>query len=618
MNDKVALSMICRGDNELKNIKRSISSIRPYVDAAYLTITNKEGKAPEVEKLAQELNVQTSYHYPFYKADKITVDWLTAFFGYEPHMKDGDELFLFDEARNFNKAQIPKEYGWLVWIDSDDFFRGGQNLKNLAMIGLQQNVGAFYFKYLYQTEYDEEPNGIRIKHIIIEHLRERLVRNSDDYKWISPIHETLIEQRPTVKTDNYDCEVVHLSTHEDRMRSLTRNLKNLELAIYKTDGKDPRHLYYLAKAFFDLGTEDYDIKAEKLIKRYLLGDEKGEHRSGWPEERSQAREYLAEIHKRRGRLDQAITECLEAMREQPEIPSIYLNLASCYMIKGEWERALYWVRFASTIPEHKTTLISNPRDTQGRTLEIIYNSCLNLNKIDEAWAAAEKMKDLFPDHDNVKNAWNFTNALRNERDLSVNTVKLVEELKKTGETFKIQQLLRSLPATIEGNPYISGLNNQYNPPRVWEDREIAIYCGMGFTDWGPNIMKDPKNNFVGGSEEAVILMSEALAKKGWKVTVYNTPGTDEGEHNGVKWEPFYKFNRRDEFNILIGWRDIRFFDTDFKAKKRYLWCHDIQNPQEYTPERVDRINKVFFLSKWHRDNIPSLLEEKVLITSNGI
>ena len=60
------------------------------------------------------------------------------------------------------------------------------------------------------------------------------------------------------------------------------------------------------------------------------------------------------------------------------------------------------------------------------------------------------------------------------------------------------------------------------------------------------------------------------------------------------------------------------FDMPIKARKTYLWNHDIQNAIEYNDERVNKINKVMFLSKWHRQNVPGLPEDKVMYTSNGL
>ena len=612
--EKIALGMIVLGTpDEAENLDRALFSVSPHVDKIFITFTGVKGQLNACENIARKYKAEISYGRFTHKVTEDEVKWCEKFFGWTPHMKAGDEIFLFDNARNFNFSQISQdEYQWILWMDTDDILHGGEKLHEIADIGRQANIEAFYFEYLYQVELDKDK---KIKHVIIKHLRERLVRNIGIYKWIAPIHETLIEQRPSRKTDNYDAVIIHLATQSDRLNSLTRNLKNLEYTIYKSKGEDPRHVYYLAKAFYDLNTKDYDDKLIPLVlNHYILGD----HKSGWPEERAQAFEYLSDVFKRRGENDKAIKSCMNALIESPDNPSIYLNIASAYMNKQDWERALFWTRIATSIPEKKTTLVVNPKDIKARTLEIIYNCSLNMSKIDEAWAAMVKLIELFPDDDSIKNASMFIQNLRTQRDLTRNLMSIADYLKQTGERGKIKALLAAAPRLIEQNPFVVNLFQQNNPPHPWEKDEVAIYCGQGFTTWGPGKLKNPKDSFVGGSEEAVIFLSKYLAKLGWKVTVYNDCGEDEGIHDGVKYLPYYKFNRLDNFNILIGWRDVRFFDTKFNAKKTYLWAHDILNPLEFTKERLDRITKVITLSKWHRDNINAVADDKVMISSNGL
>lgn len=60
------------------------------------------------------------------------------------------------------------------------------------------------------------------------------------------------------------------------------------------------------------------------------------------------------------------------------------------------------------------------------------------------------------------------------------------------------------------------------------------------------------------------------------------------------------------------------FDMQFESKANYLWLHDIQNGLDYTPERLEKIDKIMFLSKWHRQNVPELPEEKIMYTTNGL
>ena len=604
--------MISKGKGEEKNLKRALSSVAPYVDGIYITLTAPSNELKEAEAVCKEFNAVVSYNESLWTADKKAVDWLKDFFGYDPYMKEGDKLFVFDKARNYNFSQVPKDYDYIIWIDSDDVLRGGEHLHRLAEMAEQRNIEAVYFNYIYQAEFDEKGN---IKHRIIEHLRERLIRNNDHYKWIAPIHETLIEQVPTEKTDVEDCDVVHMSTDQDKINSLNRNLKNLELAIYQSEGKDPRHVYYLAKALFDQRTDEANEHAIPLILQYLTG----EHKSGWPEERQQAWEYLCEIYRRRNEMNNSTKAIINAFTE-PSLPtpSVFLNLALTCMMKQQYELALFWVRVATGIPEQKTTLIRNVKDIQGRTLEIIYNACLNLAKVDEAWAAGQKLLEMYPEEKSVKDAYDFIANLREQRDVTMKVSELANYLEKTGEGHKVKALVDAIPRIAEDTPFMVDLTNKVKPPKEWGDKEIAIYCGQGFTTWSPKQLSDPKNSFIGGSEEAVIKMAEALSKQGWSVTVYNDPGADEGDHDGVMYLPYYKFNKKDSFNILIAWRQIGFFDQEIKAKKSYLWAHDIQNNLEFNEDRVKRITKVMFLSKWQREGVPSLPDEKVFLTSNGI
>lgn len=612
--NKLALAMIVKGEgNEPERLRRCLTSVAPHVDGVFITLTGDLASIKNVEVVCKEFKVNISYNRCLWEADKKAVEWCKEFFGYEPHMKAGDKLFLFDDARNFNFAQVPDEYEWVLWMDCDDTLVGGENLWKLKEIGRQANIDAFFLNYIYQAEFDEKGN---VKQVIIEHLRERIVRPKL-YKWIMPIHETLIEQKPTNKTDNRDCYILHHASMEDRMASLTRNLKNLELAIYKTEGKDPRQIYYLAKAYFDIGMQgkkEYFDKAMPLINVYLYG----EHKSGWPEERSQADQYLSEIYRIKKEYNNSVKAAMNALIEAPEDANIFLNAASAYMEKGDWERSLFWAKLSTKIEEKQSTLVRNPLDQKVRLLQIVYNCSLNLGHIDEAWASMQKIMELVPEDKGMQGAWQFINQLRTQRDVTKQVVQLADYLKATGEQRKIKALLHAVPAIAENTPFIINLAQQNNPPKIWGDDEVAIFCGPGFTTWSPKKMDNPGGSFVGGSEEAVICLSRELAKLGWKITVYADPAEDEGIHDGVTWLPYYKINRFDHFNIIVAWRQPGFVDNNFKAKRVYTWLHDIQNPLDWTPERIQKTTKAIFLSKWHRENVKALLEEKVMISSNGI
>lgn len=605
--------MIISGGEKPQNIQRALNSISKYVDGIFIVITTEDEN--DLQKLCKDAGATVDYlpNKFHHKVKAKEVKWIKKFCGYTPKIKAGDELFQFDKARNYAMNMIPKEYEYFVWLDSDDVFQGGENLKGLVKLCEECEADSVFLNYIYEAEIKDG----KIKSILIEHLRERLIKNNGKYKWVAPIHETLIEQTPTKKIERKECSVLHLAERENRLNSIERNGKSLEYAIYLKRGDDPRPTYYLAKVLFDLG--EYD-NALSLLYKYLNGTKEYDYRnrSGWAEERMQCREYISEIYRLQGKYDEAIASDMDALKETETFPSTYLGIAQSYVLKREWDRALHWVKIASKIDMPNTTLIKNPRDIAARTLEIIYSASLHKSKLDEAWAAAVKLEQMFPDIRLVQERLNFVNKIKQSRDLTKSYVEIAKFLDQTGQGHKIKPLVLSSPDQIKNNPFIADLVKKVNPTKVWGEDEIVIYCGPGFTQWSGKTIEDPKGSFIGGSEEAVIYLSQELNKLGWKVTVYADPGDEEGTYNGVTYLPHYKFNRDDDFNVFIGWRAIQIFDLSINSKKNYLWLHDVPNVMEFTEDRLKKINKIFVLSEFHRSLLSKIEDDKFLLTSNGI
>jgi hypothetical protein len=246
-------------------------------------------------------------------------------------------------------------------------------------------------------------------------------------------------------------------------------------------------------------------------------------------------------------------------------------------------------------------------------LEALFHIYLNTGKLDEAYKVAQGLAELLPTEVN-KTRLSGVEDVKHRNDVAHYVVKLASYLKEKGEDEQLTNLLNSIPLEIVNEPALVSLKQEYMPIKNWDKDEIAIYCGPGWEKWSPKSLAKG----IGGSEEAVIYNSRELAKLGWKVTVYAGPEDDAGEYDGVVYKNHYDINWKDNFNVFIAWRNIAVFDMPIRAKKTYLWNHDIQNPMTYTPERVARIDKCMFLSKWHRDNVPALSDSKVMLTSNGI
>src|SRR3990167_8245734 len=169
---RIALAMIVKGKGEQDKLERALASIAPFVDSIYITLTGPTNELGEVEQVCKKFKATISYERALWESNKEAVDWLKKFFKYDPYMKEDDKLFRFDVARTFNFNQVPKDYDWIFWIDSDDVVSNAKNLRIVAENALKANTEAVYFNYLYQAEFEEG----KIKHRIIEHLRERLIR----------------------------------------------------------------------------------------------------------------------------------------------------------------------------------------------------------------------------------------------------------------------------------------------------------------------------------------------------------------------------------------------------------------------------------------------------------
>lgn len=580
---KIALGIIIKDDHELDLLKRAVGSVIKHVDAIYITVTTTPNY--KIQEFCKQINA----HYSFFK-------WVND----------------FSQARNFNMSQIPKEYKWYLWIDTDDVVQGAETFQDAIKIAEANNIKAIFARYLYQVELDEKG---KIKNILIEHLRERLVRNDGTFTWVAPIHETLIEQVPSGKTDFQGFAVVHLMAPDQMEKSMWRNIAILEENTI-SNPTDPRPLYYLAKAYFDTRLpellnesigEGQDSLVVEMLKAYIA-------MSGWAEERAQAWEYVSMIYRERQEFDKAIDALLKCFKEDPKFTSIYIQLALCYVMMKDWDKAYHWVKLAGQVEIPKTTLVINPKDYKVMILEALFHIYLNTGKLDECYKVATGLNELLPTELNLSRVKDLEN-LKHRNDMAHWIVKLAHHLRDTEQTEQLENLVTSIPSEIAEEPVMVDLRNQFTKPRVWADDEIVIYCGPGFEQWSYKSV----SKGIGGSEEAVIHISRELARRGWKVYVYGDPREDAGIKDSVSWLPYQYVNWRDEFNILIGWRNIGLFDVpNLKAKKAYLWNHDIQNDLTYTPERVNKITKAFFLSKWHRDNVPSLDESKVMITGNGI
>ena len=356
MTLKIALAMTIKGNYaESEKLDKALKSITPYIDSIYITITSPR-EFENSRAVATKYHANISHQQFTKQITQPNLDKLQTQLGYSPFITPNDNVFIFDDAKNFTLSQIPKEYDWILWMDCDDVFQGGEYLKELVETCDKQNANVIYLNYLYHVLLDETG---QVAQIITQSPRERLIKNGD-FRWKGSIHEYLVPLKESKGLFNSQCSVVHLATEEDRKGSLMRNVKSLEYAISQYP-ENSSNIYYLAKSLYDMRQLETDKISKQLILKYIP-------LSKWSEEKAQAWGYLADLSLRNNNSDEAITYLMKGLTEEPMYKELYLKLAETYVVKEKWERAMFWLNLMKSVPERMGFLASTPAITGARTL----------------------------------------------------------------------------------------------------------------------------------------------------------------------------------------------------------------------------------------------------------
>ena len=621
---RIALAIILKDDSEYKMVARMLESFMPFVDGLYAAITGPSGKHQELIKLIEE-----------YKGTALSCSIET---NPEIYKKVGDKVIFadFSAARTVSFDMVPEGYDFLLWADADDVLLNGEELAGVAEKALELNLDAVDFTYWYAVDQNED-GGIR--QVIIEQYRERLLKPGI-FKWVSRLHEVAVpigNYKPRRNAwlfnpaEKRKIVWVHLTEAERIIDNVDRNQMLLEWELEDTKWLDPRPIFYLAKVYFDRagyareaalveGNNAWELidVAKKADNKALELLEQYNKMSGWEEERSSAIQLAGTIYARNKKYQEAIEVFHEGIKMHPNSHLNHLRLVNAYYITGQKEKGDFWLGVSDKLPAPSSQTIGA---TVGNSFEIkLLSANMHLlkaqmeEKIDEAKAYATIRAELMGEDDGV-----LKEVIQIE---SLNTAvtgmfNLSKWLKDNDYVDSVRLILECLPTVIKEQQAVAVVVNNILPPTVWPEGSIVYFASGGgphFERWGPENMKTG----IGGSETAVIRLSQEWAKAGRPVTVYCDCGDQEGMHDGVLYKQHTLFNYHDEFDTLILWRSPHLLDREFTAKNLLMDLHDTLSPLDWTKARVEQVDKVMFKSKYHRDFLPDLPDEKVVIISNGI
>lgn len=596
---KIALCMITAGDSELNDLMFAINSVAGQVDE--VCITANGGHQKEGTEAVKNYCENNGFKYQYLK-------W-------------NDD---FSEQRNANFAQVSEDIDYVFWLDTDDELVGGRYLRKACERAKKLGLDAVFLTYWYGCQFKGDPLSYNTLHSVeFTQMRERII-NPRAIQWKGMLHETPIEvpgKKYTHVTMPYDekrnpIAVLHRSAdrniHETLRKDKTeRNRRIIEkqLKLEQASGKvDPRTFIHLIKIYAQIG-EEKELKSAILMGRQYL------ELSGWDEERSVCCMEMANCFIKLGNENEALQILYRAYHEFPYNPMIPLRLAQLYFNMHKYKSMKHWMDVGDKADYAKTTAVpKNLIQVKFTRLELKVKYYMNVDKdLKKAHEAMKEIYELFPSKTHEEQLQSIVD-LKSMDDAFADLHGLTNYLRDIGRHESIPGILDNLPKSFHGIEFYHKLRNTYCKPRSWGEKEICYYASMGgrgFEKWDGNSVKTG----IGGSETAVIRLSEWWTKMGYKVTVYGDP-KEEVEVNGVTYKPWYMFNPKDRFNIVIQWRSSH-LSHQIVAKKFYVDLHDMWNEVDHV-DKLGQIDGFFVKSKYHRDLAPQIPDDKFIIISNGI
>ena len=578
---KFSVAMIARNNSE-KDLGRALSSIAPYADDIVVVntaITESEDGYETTNAVAKKYGARV-YHFPW--------------------VED------FSAARNFSFEKCAHDA--VLWLDSDDTI---DNAKQFVQC-IRQAFGsgeceALYAEYLY--EFDEAGNCTSVLQ------RERVV-DRRFFEWRAPIHEVLCEKY-RVRADRIPPELGRIRHHHVRndagqQVSMERNLRVIEhhyLPVEK-GGKgeysEERMLFYWAQTLMVLG------RLEEAIQKYL------EYipRSGSNAEIQHALGHASECARLLRKLPEAKALAHQAIERNIEAPTPYWFLAAAHMKAGDNKLAAHYALLCLERAERiGTEMVSNPKVVYGGSALLAAESHFNagyFKEVEPLLKIAEKYYG--PTEPRIVKMRQYIGQAIHRANLLQSYNNLVCECEKSGRHADVRALARTAPKEIRDAPEVA----RYLPKeRPLGKKTVIFLAGGGMPNgWGPELLKTG----IAGSEEAVVYLSEQFAKKGWHVEVY--PNCTRQTWNGVEWYPFPDFAGDDDdriADVAIVWRTSwMMLDVGIRARRTYLWLHDMPNPAWWLEGIWNGFDGIFGLSQFHIDQYDFVPKEKFILTGNGL
>lgn len=508
----------------------------------------------------------------------------------------------FSAARQASFDACDTDY--IMWLDSDDTLIG---VNELIPVCIDAFLNPAVYAIFMQYEYDHDKDG----NCCMLLWRERIIKKGS-HQWRGAIHESLL---PVIDGCNYRTDKVIVSHNIDLERvgrSGTRNLRISEKEYRKErepnhGAPDPRTTLYYAKALHATGRFAESIP---VFEEYLETSE-------WDDERYQVFLILGVLYVNSKQYHKALDCATQAIRLRSIYGQAYYLMGQIYFHMERYEEVIHFCEIGARSKMPSEIIPTDPSEYSLKPILIYEYALFQQGRAHESLRAIDIGLRQFPSSEQLKDRKKSVMAYLSRMEMEDAAHKLCHWLEtyEADDTAKMGFFLCGLPKPVADHPKYIRLANEHGLTTATDSaNRIAIYCGGTFETWGPD---DVKTKGLGGSEEAVVYLSRELVKLGWCVDVYSNC-TEPGQYDGVNYFNHWTWRPEKPYDIFIAWRNSEYIELAPENSKKYLWLHDVQKMEYYTPERIAKIDKIMVLSKWHRDNLKEIPDDKFFITRNGI
>lgn len=439
---KIAACLIVKDAEQ--TLEACLASIRPFVDGVFIYDTGStDGTLALLQKLNETTEIDAVAGDEKFKAPLAPIV-----------VEQGEWRNDFAWAREQSFAMPDESFDWLIWLDDDDVIHGAQHLRGLAA-GASEDCNGFIFMYDYAR--DEHGN------CVCQLWRERLIRRSAGFRWVSPVHEVLLapEGVPPAFLQVPADQVLYVHHRDQAPAGRYAPDRNIQILLAQKEKleqagelPEPRMLAYLGTEYMARGQF---ADAIPYLQGYL------DHPATvWPDERAQVHHKLGNCLRMLGNPTATVEVEMRALRERDDWPENLVGLAGAFAALNQWPRVEWWARLAVAraeanqhahgTPLPRSPLILNPLEHLFLPLMLIADACIHQERFDDAKAAAVKAAAIAPDMIGSKIA---------EIDHAASTAEIVgavlllrEVLVRHDENLKAWNLLQQVPYPVADHPKI--------------------------------------------------------------------------------------------------------------------------------------------------------------------